>query len=259
MTAPTQTHEVAIDDIEQSLQQPTSKVTDTKLDGEGIPDEFKGKTVAELIAMQQGLAQSLKLSELGRADALARATQPAPAAPKAPEPEPEMTDEQLAELYQENPILAMRKVQEQAVRLAQRNLEARVGGLAPSIASTIESQMRAKYPDEFAALGSEISSLIEQRIPDKSQLSDPNLWEEMIRYVRGANFDKMVEFKQQKNGRAALSAARAIQDAAAGLSFAPSGSQPISSAADDQADEYTREIAKNLGMSVAEYNKWKRI
>lgn len=247
-----------IEEMESNLAASSDapKVTDVKLDGEGIPDDLKGKSVAELIAMQKGLADSLKLSEFARMQAQTAA--PAPVAP-APTPDPDLTDEQLAELYQENPVAAMRKMQEQATRQLTRNMEARIGSLSSSTAVTIEQQMRTKYAEEFDALGSEISAVIQQRIPDKSMLSDPNVWEEMIRYVKGANFDKFYAYKQSKSGSAALASARAREDAAAGISFAPSAASAAPVSAVGELDDYSKEIARNLGMSEADYRKWSQV
>ena len=143
MTAPATNHsESTIEDMEAGLeaQKAASKPTDLKLDGEGIPDEFKGKTVADLIAMQDQLKRSLILSEQARASAIAPAPQ-APPAPVVEEPK-ELTDEELTELHSQDPVKAIRIMQEQAVRIAQRNLEARVGPLMSGTTSAVETAAR---------------------------------------------------------------------------------------------------------------------
>jgi hypothetical protein len=231
MAAPVQpmNNSVSLDEIEQQMAPPAIQpdVATLKLDGQGIPEQYQGKTVAELIQMQEQLAQSLKLSEHGRILAQQAAQAPVAAAPAAPaEPAP-LTDEELAELHANEPVKAIRYMQDQAVRAATRNFEARIAPMMQGSSSSAENAARAAYPEEFAALGSEISAMI-QTLPNKGVLTDPAAWDQLIGYVRGqkGNFEKFIAFKDSKKAGANLSAARQAQEAGAGMSFAPSYAAP---------------------------------
>lgn len=255
MTTPNFT---TIDDVEAGLQEGSQaqKAADIKLEGDDIPEEFRGKSVAELIQMQKGLADSLKLSEHARMNALSAAPT-VPKAPAAPAEEPELTDEQLAELHAEDPVKAIRAMQAQAVRIAQRNLEARVSPLLVGTTSAVENSARTKYAEEFAALGPEIQQIIDG-LPNRQILSDPVAWDQIVSYARGQNFEKMMDFKLRKTRSGRAEEVREQQVESVGAVFAPTQSSATTRKA-VVMDDYTKEIARNLQMTPEEYIKWSGI
>jgi hypothetical protein len=254
VTAPAH-HDTTIEEIEEALAAPKPKIADMKLEGDDIPADLRGKSVDELMKHAEALSRSLKLSEQARLTTTAPAPVAAPA-PVVEEPK-ELTDAELAELHAEDPVKAIRYMQEQAVRVAQRNMEARVGPLVTGTSSAVENGARAKYPEEFAALGAEISAII-QTLPNKAVLSDPVAWDQIVAHARGVHFDKFFEHKNAKRSVAALATARAAEIETAGVSFAPTesasrGGTPV------VTDEWTKEIAKNLNMTLEEYIKWSKV
>lgn len=245
---------------------------EAKLDGDGIPDELKGKTVKELLAARQNLTESLRLSETRRTElenaqrAAAVASQ-APPPPPPPKEEPELTDEQLAELHQKNPIEAIRYMQAQAARTAERNLERRIGPLMTGSASSAEQSARAKYPDEFQLFGDQIERLKNDPKVSKEALASPQAWDDMIAYIRGKpeNIDKLFDHRVSKNKPAAQAAAQAAQAAAAGATIKPDLPTQSRQTGSDDLDDTTKEIARTLfpelkpAEAYAEYNKWRKV
>lgn len=257
MTAPVKTDQT-FDEMEASLAPAPEKpkLTEIKLEGDDVPEDLRGKSVDELVKLAKGLGESLKLSEHARLSAAAAAPAPVAAPPAPPEPK-EMTDEELAELHATDPIKAMRVMQDQAVRIAQRNLEARVSPLITGTSSAVETSARVRYPQEFEVLGSEISSII-QSLPNKQILSDPAAWDQIVAHARGLHYEKFEAFRAARKGATALATARTAQAESVGATFAPvesslAGRTPV------VIDDYTKEIARNLGMTIEEYTKWSKV
>lgn len=258
MTAPPVGNSQTLEDMEQSLATPPEKpkLADLKLEGDDVPADLRGKSVDELVKLADGLGKSLKLSEQAR---LAMPLH-APPPPVVPTPEePELTDEALAELMQSEPIKAIRIMQKQAEKVVMKNLESRIGPLVSGTASAVENGARAKYPEEFEVLGSEISAMV-QRLPNKAVLSDPGAWDDLVSFVRGqpASFDKLMNHRIAKKSNAGLDQARAQQADAAGMTFAPTLSTP-QGGGPVVMDDYTKEIARNLNMSPEDYVKWSKV
>lgn len=234
------------------------------IDGEAVPEDLRGKTVAEIVARTKALSDSLRLSEQARkqAELTAETALRHPAAPPPPPPPApkELTEEELAELHQSDPIKAIRVMQDQAIRIAEQNLEHRLRPLFSGTASSVESAARVKYADEFQLFGDQISQVVAQ-VTDKSAFSRPEAWDDLISLVRGrpGNLERIIE---HRNGAAAAQqqaeAARRAQ--ADGIGFSGTEARmsrvPTSAAA---LDPTQREIADKLGLTPEEYVKWSKI
>lgn len=269
MTAPGAPTSLTLEEIEAQEAAATAagqKPDLTKIVLEGdVPEHLKGKSVKELLDYANGLGTSLKTSEEARraAEARAAAVPAAPAAAAAPvvEEPKELTDEEFAELFRTDPLTAVKKMNEQATRRVEKNLDLRIGTLVKGGASSAEQAARAKYPEEFTLFGDEITKMV-ANLPNKDPLSRPEAWDDMISYIRGkpGNFDKLFEHRNSKGREAAAAAAQQEQEAQSGVTMtsmtvAPAGGKPNKNSLDDTE----KEIARNLGMTEADYIKWRNV
>jgi len=237
---------------------------EVKLEGDGIPAELQGKTLAEALSLTQKLSESLKLSEEARQQAMmmAQVAAKTPSAPaKAePPPEPEVTDEQLAEMMQENPVAAVKLMQERAIKQAVAHYDQRLEPLFRGNVSSALEAAKAKYADEFELFGEEIQQTIDN-LPDPSAMANPRAYTDLVAYVRGkdGNFDKLVAHRISKTQKVDAEAARAAQAAGAGFNVKPGVSLPSSVSGGGQLDDTQKEIARNLNMSEEDYLKWSKV
>lgn len=258
MTAPAGPESVTLDDLQPQAPIPPD-LTTIKVDGDDVPAEFKGKSVAELMQQATAYAEALKTSERARTTAdqmAALAARTAPPVPEPPKEEPPLTDEQLAELHTTDPIKAIKYMQSLAINAAARNYDARLTSLAQSTTAGAEAQARTKYAAEFEALGPEISAMVQQ-IPNAAQvLTSSEAWERLISLVRGTpgNFEKIIQHRAGKT----LEAARAGQVADAGISMTSAVRAPAP-VGGGQLDATQKEIAGKLGLTEAEYLHWSKV
>lgn len=266
MTAPAMPmpESVTIDEIESRQALPTAqKLSEIKLDGDDVPDDLKGKSVTELIAQANALQEALKVSERARTSseqmaALATRSTPTPVA--AAVPEPVLTDEQLAEIYQNEPIKAIKLMQDQAARALLTNIDSRLGTLYNSTAAQAESSARTKFAAEFEVLGPEISQMIAQIPNSKSVLTTPEAWENLISIVRGkpGAFEKISQHYAAKAGAPTLETARRAQSEDAGVVLTSAVRAP-SPTAPTTLDATQKEIAQKLGLTEKEYQDWSKV
>src|SRR5437868_5478087 len=144
---PTGAGSATLEEFEQAIAAPAAspKASDFKLEGDEIPEEFRGKTAAEVVAQAKAAMSALRTSEEARVTmkTAMETRQPAPAAPAAPVvEEPEMTREQLKELYDTDPLAAMEKFTEIAEKRATKNFNVRLGQMETSGASVAEDWAR---------------------------------------------------------------------------------------------------------------------
>jgi hypothetical protein len=226
-------------------------------DDESIPEDLRGKSVKDVIEALKGREQALKLSEAARLQATST---PMPVAPAPVVEEPEKTDEEIAQIYEENPLQAMELMSARSVRRAERNLETRLGPLMNGTAASVEQQARTKYVDEFALFGEEIIRVAGSIPNAKAVLSSPAAWDELVALVRGraGNFDKLYEHKVAKAGGVTRETVQ--QDQVAGVGFSDNsggrGRAPTSVAG---LDPIQKEIAEKMGLTPAEYVKWSKV
>lgn len=218
------------------------------------------------------LEAALRISEEARqrAEAALRDTSRTASPPASRQAEPDayevMTDEQLQQLIDEKGVVAaMRAVQAQTFKLADRHLGVRLGSIEASGLTVAEQNARAKYATEFELFGDEITKLVAEA-PDKSALSNPATWDNLIAWVRGkdGNIQKYASKLTESNRIAAEATARESQRNGAGVHpTAVAGPTSRSSLVpgDDGAyglDATEREIADKLGRSYRDYAHWKK-
>lgn len=237
-------------------------LTKVVLSGEGLPDELKGKTVADVLAQVGKMKDALLISENARkqADQLAQiaaaaAGRPAAAAPEVTVPEPELTDEQLAELHQTDPLKAMRYVSDRAVRVAAKMFEDRLEPLFSGGSESAEQLARAKYKTEFELLGSEIKAMVDS-LPNKAVMAKPKAWDDLISYVRGQNITKMIDHAVTQRTRT-LETARADEANGTGAVVTTRVAPAAQPGGAGKLDATELEVCRVMDLSPEEYIKWK--
>ncbi|HEY6022406.1 MAG TPA: hypothetical protein VIY48_21865 [Candidatus Paceibacterota bacterium] len=267
----TTTREMSFDDMGAQLEElekaNRTKLEDVKVDGDDVPENLRGKTARDLLNYAKSVEQALKTSESARQEALilaqtasAAAGKPPVVAPPEPKPEPELTREQLRELYETDPLAAIEAMQRQALVKAESHLQARLEPLISGAGQSAEQIARTKFPEEFEVLSDEIKQMVES-LPDKRMLSQPGNWEQLVTYVRGQHMDKMFNHRMAKATTTAAEDARREQIASAGFHGQPdqrAGSTVATSPTGKKVvwDDYTAEIARTLGMSKEDYIAW---
>lgn len=271
LESPPRSAEISFDEMGaqlDALEKANSvKLEDVKVDGDDVPETLRGKSARDLLNYAKSVETALRTSEAARQEALilaqtasAAAGKPAPVAAPESKPEPELTKEQLRELYDTDPLAAIEAMQRQALTRAEAHLQARLEPLISGAGQSAEQMARTKFPEEFEVLGEEIKQMVDS-MPDKRILSQPGNWEQLVTFVRGQHQDKMFNHRLAKvNNDAAAEARKAQIDGtgfhgqndqrpASNVLTAPSGKKVV-------WDDYTAEIARNLGMTKEEYLKW---
>lgn len=220
-----------------------------------IPEQYRNKTMSEIVSELEANRRALEISENARKNAANQSAQPA--APAAPARPPRKTDDELAELMSENPVVAMKLITQYAREDAEEHVERRLSGLQAGTMSSAEQQARTTYTTEFELFGDEIKSFVSQ-LPDKSVLSSPQGWEEVVSYIRGRpnNINKYIEKVTAPNREAAANDARGAQAAAAGATFSgrgasaanstPSASNGVAARSATQLDDVERQIGQEF-------------
>lgn len=242
-----------------------------KLEGDNIPAELRGKTVAELLREREVLSQSVQIANSARLAAeAARGAAPASVVVAAPEPAPaRMTKEAWDELYQTDPMQAIAYMNNIAIQDAASQFERRFGSLTAGASSQAEARVREQFKTEFELFGEEIKQLAAD-VPDKSALANPEGWAHLVSFVRGkpGNFEKLIERNTSKAAEVAAIAARQAQEGSAGASFSSSTARaaapvvPTGGGEDGGnygLDAEERHAAEVMNMSLKDYAHWKKI
>lgn len=210
------------------------------------------------------LKEALRLSEESRTrlerSLAERPTQPVAAAPIEPTEKP-LTKEELAELFGKDPVAAIEYMQTKSVKTVEDNLVKRLQPLVAGNASTLEEQMRQKYPDEFKVFGDQIRDFVSKA--DKATFANAQNWEDMISWMRGKNFDKMVAHRDEQARAKAAVDAHAAQAASAGTHVGSSIRSPAPTGG-GSFDDTTKAIIKELAACgvldqkdpEGDYRKW---
>lgn len=257
-------HGITLDDIESRIKaaEDMAKLPDltaVKVDGESVPEHLRGKTAAELLEYTKRVEESLKLSEQARSAPPAQPqTVVVQQQPAAPAPPPQLTREQLKEIYEQDPLQAFDLMLNTVVNRVEQNVEQRVAPLRNSGAASAEAHARQKYAEDFTLLGPEIQKVIDS-LPDRSVLAQPNTWDDLVAYVRGQNIDKIIDKRIEKRLEDTRSAAQAAAVSATPANFTGVQRAPAPNGGVPQLDALKLEIAKNLGMTPEEYSKWERV
>lgn len=263
---------ITFEEIEQQLKAAETGLNKPDLskvvvDSDDAPEILRGKSVSEVLAHTKALENALKASEQARQEAMLLAQTAAdrrqePQAPPAPAPEPEITDEQVAEAFQEDPakgVALLRKMQEQAVNRAAEHFGKRLEPLISGSSSAAEAEARRKYPDEFELYKKEIEDVLKQ-IPNKQVMSNQQSWDDMIAYVRGKDPMRLFNHLNAKESKAHETAAQTAERASVGFQGSSAGAQRSPQGKGSVVmDETTKEICKVLGMSEEDYVTWSRV
>lgn len=255
-------HRVTMDDIGSMNATPDapdySKIT---LDGQDIPEDLRGKPLNDAIREISGLRNALKISEDARIalknsqEALERGHAPAPPPPPSgPAPEPELNEDQLKELFENDPFKYHQYQAQQTEKRLLGMVRQQVQPIQGSAADFAIRQSKSTYADEWAAFGKDIETLISQA-PDKSVFAAPGTMDQLMDYARGRNWKQFQEYLNSKNGGTLDSARQALasetpQDFSRTTPKAPNGSRKA-----QQLDETQKAIADAMGISHADYAK----
>lgn len=260
-----------LEEFEREVAAPAAPATSIKLEGDDVPEEFRGKSVAEVLAMTSAMGKSLRISEDARL-ALANSAKertdnpPPPEAPIQREPEiPQITREQLKELYDTDPIQAIEVMQQTALARAEQHVNRRMEQLQVGVIDNAEKWAREEFKDEFEVLGKDIENF-RKSLPNQAAFTTKKGWQDLVSYVRGqpGNFEKFMEHKQNGGGKLrTLSIAREEQEANSGFTGgAPRRSTIV---ADDTEMDATEQKIMNEFIDAgtfkdkAEYLKWRKM
>lgn len=261
---------ITFDEIDAQLKEAersalAPKLDEVKVDGEDVPESYRGKTIREILNQTKALEETLRLSESARQQALTMAQLAAqrgaePQKPKEPEPEPLVTAEEVAAAFQDDPakgVQLMTKMNEQAIARAASSFAQRIDPLLAGTVGTVEAQARQKYPDEFALYADEIKTILDS-LPNKNAMSSGSSWDDLIAYVRGKNPQKLFDHMMSKETTRKATEAQEVQRNSAGMSMSSAHRSPAP-AGGFVMDETTKEVCKVLGMSEADYAKWSKV
>lgn len=232
----------------------TQDLSTLKLEGDDVPEHLRGKTAKEILEHAKRTEEALRLSESARVTPTAPvAPQPTPTPTPTPQPQPELTKEKLKEIYDRDPLEAMLALSGYTQQTMDRHVTNRLSPLASASQSVAEQNAKAKYSEEFELFGDDIKKIMAS-VPDKSVLGSPEFWDDAIKYVRGANFDTLMEHRSKKQrAKAQSDEAAAAAGHVGNVGRSPSGGGPV------KLDALQEEIARTMGMSNEDYIKWSQI
>jgi hypothetical protein len=246
---------------------------DTVAEGDDIPEEYRGKSLKDIIAIantaREGIRTATSAAEAARAAAeLSSQNRQAPA-PVADEPK-ELSREEIKALYDEDPLKAIEVIEQQAARRIESHIESRLAPLTAGTMGSAENWARQEFPDEFELFEKDIKALV-NNVPNKAVFTTKEGWQDAIAYVRGkgGNFEKLVDHRVEKKNAVERDTSRGRErdrvgfsgrSTNAGNTRAPSSDKNIA----DRMSEEQRTIAqsfidngtfKNFGEYMDWYNK----
>jgi hypothetical protein len=229
---------------------------DRVLDGEGVPDLLKGKTVRDGLKAFEGLSEGYKQSEAERQRLLNLAAIGQQQPPREEKPDPELTDEQLEALAEKSPLAAQKAIAEAvALRTTRKLFEERVApvtGTRDALVATQELLARQRHVDLFKRYGTEIAEAVKAINPNA--LTNPRAWDDVVNWVRGKHFDEEVAIINQQVTQKAQDAQRE----AAGVTVRSSG-KSSGGGEKPKLDPLEREVMAKMGVfkDEADYVRWR--
>lgn len=215
---------VSLEDMEQGEEKPGEKKGgETVAEGDDIPEEYRGKSLKEIIAIantaRDGIKTATSAAEAARAAAELAGQRIAAPAPTQQEEPKELTREEIKALYEEDPLKAIEVIEEQAARRVERHIENRLAPLQAGTMGAAENWARQEFGDEFELFEKDIKALV-ANVPNKAVFTTKEGWQDAIAYVRGkaGNFEKLVEHRNGKADREAAAASRGRQRDSVGFS-----------------------------------------
>jgi len=246
----------------EGMTEQVSTALPEKLEGDTIPEAFKGKSLNDVFAEVTKLQNTATINaEVMRRMAATPAApqvvhmgQPAPVAGSQQiGPTEEQLEEMVASDDPKQRIAAMRIMQAQNNNALGAALERRLAPLAMGTVSSAEANARSKYALEFELFSKEIESY-RSRVPAEA-FTNPQAWDELIFQVRGSDPQKYVN-ELQRRGKITptLDDAREAERALAGsaLPVRLPGS-PNGAGSPHTLDALQRKVAEEFGMTDAEY------
>lgn len=209
------------------------------------------------------LREALRLSEESRQRLETSLSSGRETPPPPPPEEKELTKEELAELHSKDPLAAIEYLQAKAIKTVEENLSRRLSPLMTGNTSTLEEQMRTKYPDEFKVFGDQIIEFV-RKSPDKTTFSAAQNWEDLIAWTRGKNYKKLVTYQAEQANLKATEDAQALERANAGTHVRSTSRTPPPPPSAGAFDDTTKQIIKELAASgvlnaddpEADYRRW---
>lgn len=252
----------------EAAGKPAVRPGELKLEGDDIPENLRGKTLADVLEQTKRLNEALRISEDARL-ALANTSRPTQVVVQQPEREvPDLTDEQLKTLMEENPLAAVQYIRQDSEKRILQHIDSRFRPLAEGNVAAAMELAKRNYPLEFKVFEKDINSILD-KIPDKSTLSTVGAWEQLVSYVRGqpGNIDRYIEARNE----ASRSDAQQAERTRAGFSVSTGGASspaPTRESGDEYfgLDETERRIAEATIMGAKtpkdawkEYSHWKKV
>jgi hypothetical protein len=232
-----------------------------KLEGDAVPEEFRGLTLDQLLHRAQGQVQVIKNMGQPRVEIPAPASTPVAPAPSAPAL-PIIDPDKFREAFNEDPVNALAAALQIGEQRAMAIMEQRIAPLIGNVGSAAEQVARQKYPDEFKLFDKEIREAAAQ-VPNKQALASPEGWEALVKYVRGDQADRWYEHKRSKETGAPPADPRATAAATTLESFPASpppsptnGRKPAGRGYTGTLTDEQREVMKVLDISEEDYRKF---
>lgn len=211
----------------------TPSPSEMVLDGEGIPDQFKGKTIRQVMDSFESLSAADK-KKAERLQRLEEERVPAPAQPPAAAP-PQMTQEQVQEQFYRDPVGTVNQLI--GAHVAQR--------VAPIQAATqqgsINQQLREMEQEpDWAEHKEEVMRLL-SNLPPHIQ-AQPDAFRAALTLSRGKKQGETLREKQLQT-----------KMGTGGAPPTPASAKPASKAV--EVDPDVRKVAEGLGLDPVEYQK----
>lgn len=270
--APPLREDVMLEDVERDMkaQEAADKVAKDAADAKARADlEAKARADAAAAAPPdprvRALEEALRISEEGRRRQEETLRSITPGGKKVEET-PELTREQLAELFQKEPLAAIEYLQANAMKKLDESISRRLEPLVSGGATSAREMAKSKYPEEFTVLGPEIQAMLDDPRISKSAMNNIQAWDDLIAFIRGkpGNFEKLVEHRASKERGKAADDARAREAAAAGT-HTRSDVRPPAPVVSGDLDDTEREIARTIHPDLApeeaytEYKRWRGV
>lgn len=261
---------MTFEEIEAQAAEPEDKGKGGEGGDDDLPDAYKGMSAKQIAAIAETSREAMKSMERSSSESARVAAELADSSRRAPPPPSEevkeLTREELQELYDKDPLEAIAKIEEQAMRRISAHVESRIAPLTSGTMSSAENWAKEEFPDEFELFASDIKKLVDS-VPNKSVFTSKQGWEDAVAYVRGQknNFEKLVTHRATKADRDALANARGRERESTGFNARSRSTNEARGAADkeiaNKMGDEQRQIAQRfiddgVFKSFSEYNKW---
>lgn len=247
--APGTVQAVSLDDFDRMQEQQGGSVDVAALQAEH-------ERLKEAFRNSESIRQALEMA--GRQPVQQVAPQPV----QAPTPQPvQLTREQLATLFQEDPLAAVDYMNQAAIAKVGGHFAARLDALSGNTVAVQQQAAKQRYATEFELFGKEIEQYV-NGLADKTVLGRSEGWDQLIGFVRGqpGNIEKFVEREvSRRTGGAAL---HARNEQIAQVGFAATSRPAVGGGSQDGGVETHGLTAEQMraadatGVSYKDYKAW---